>query len=205
MNGKVKALYFFHAAAWATRGREALTYRLHRADGSSLDIPVRCETEIWDWWITPGNPHVAWSNLASRGFYLWRWENPEPEKEILRLDLLSARNEVTAMVVAITAEYCDTESNIRRCPFRMAAAWGFDTGLKKHPDGRLEVVVSERSKPWSGLFVPFSGKLRTKNATAAESVSASGETATGSVTRKAGRNFSFTWCGAIRRAKRSAD
>lgn len=160
VNGKVKALYFFHAAAWATRGREALTYRLHRADGSSLDIPVRCETEIWDWWITPGNPHVAWSNLASRGFYLWRWENPEPEKEILRLDLLSARNEVTAMVVAITAEYCDTESNIRRCPFRMAAAWGFDTGLKKHPDGRLEVVVSERSKPWSGIFVPFSGKLR---------------------------------------------
>ncbi len=159
VDAPVKALYFFHAAAWADEGKTALTYRVHYADGSTAAIPVRCGEGIWDWWLRSGRENIAWRNSADRGFYLWRWVNPQPEKEVRSLAIESAENTVVALVVGITVELYDpaSEPEIRR--FDMAKAKAYDTRLEAVDENSFRVVVSEASKPWSGSIVPLAAPL----------------------------------------------
>ncbi len=108
IHAKVKNLYFFHTTVWAEKDKQVLTYRIHYADGKSLDIPIRTGKEIGDWYLaaTPieQKKQIAWSNNNGHGFFLWQWKNPHPETEIRSLDILSANGSTVPIVLGITME-----------------------------------------------------------------------------------------------------
>ncbi len=108
VHAKVKNLYFFHTTVWAEKNKQVLTYRIHYADGKSLDLPVRVGKEIGDWYLasTPVEQknRIAWSNSNGHGFFLWQWKNPRPETEIRSLDILSANGSTVPIVLGITME-----------------------------------------------------------------------------------------------------
>lgn len=103
---ELKALYFLHTVGWSSDGAKAYTYRIHYGDGSTLDVPIVVGKNTDDWWIGKhrGEARVAWKNSEKKGFYAWRWENPQPEKLIGSIDIISAGNEPVPIVVAITGE-----------------------------------------------------------------------------------------------------
>ncbi|MDD3155271.1 MAG: beta-galactosidase, partial [Victivallaceae bacterium] len=152
---KVAAIYFFHTAAWAENGRKAAIYRIHYADGTHRDLDVVCGREVRDWWIRPNDPFVAWKNLASRGFFLWRWENPVPEKEIASLEMISMKNEVTFLVVGITLELWNPANKVIRHNFDWKKLRPFDTQCDLADSGVSTIRVTEKSKMWSGVILPF--------------------------------------------------
>ena len=108
VHAKVKNLYFFHTTVWAEKNKQVLTYRVHYADGTSLDIPIRTGKEIGDWYLeaTPveQKKQIAWRNSNGHGFFLWQWKNPRPETEIRSLDILSANGSTVPIVLGITME-----------------------------------------------------------------------------------------------------
>ena len=108
VHAKVKNLYFFHTTVWAEKNKQVLTYRIHYADGKSLDLPIRVGKEIGDWYLasTPVEQknRIAWSNSNGHGFFLWQWKNPRPETEIRSLDILSANGSTVPIVLGITME-----------------------------------------------------------------------------------------------------
>lgn len=103
---KMKSLFFVQACAWATSGKEALRYRIRYQDGTSLDLPMIVGTHLDDWWLNKNikEARIAWKNSENKGFYVWRWDNPSPEKRIRSIDILSAQGEVVPIVIAITGE-----------------------------------------------------------------------------------------------------
>ena len=108
VHAKVKNLYFFHTTVWAEKNKQVLTYRIHYADGKSLDLPIRVGKEIGDWYLasTPVEQknRIAWSNSNGHGFFLWQWKNPRPETEIRSLDILSANGSTVPIVLGISME-----------------------------------------------------------------------------------------------------
>jgi hypothetical protein len=106
----VRRLFFLHATGWTEEGTEAMRYVLHRTDGSSTEIPIRCGKEIGDWWISEKQSdlsettRIAWKNMENRGFWVTEWVNPEPEKPISSIEVRSSGNKPVPLVIAITAE-----------------------------------------------------------------------------------------------------
>lgn len=110
VGGQVARLFFLHTAAWVGHaGAEALTYRIHYADGQVLDVPVRAGIEIADWWNPCDLPGARLGlsrtndQLRDVGLFLMPWENPRPQSAIATLDVLSSGTMVP-IVVAISAE-----------------------------------------------------------------------------------------------------
>ena len=109
---RAEALWFLHAGAFLEPGREAFRYVVRYADGTSLALPMRGYVEFDDWWChgpVPGGRDAmpckpGWLNAKSRGFHVWRWENPFPEKTIAMIDIESACTKTAPIVEAITAE-----------------------------------------------------------------------------------------------------
>ena len=109
---RAEALWFLHAGAFLEPGREAFRYVVRYADGTSLALPMRGYVEFDDWWChgpVPGGRDAmpckpGWLNAKSRGFHVWRWENPFPEKTIATIDIESACTKTAPIVEAITAE-----------------------------------------------------------------------------------------------------
>ena len=109
---RAEALWFLHAGAFLEPGREAFRYVVRYADGSSVALPMRGYVEFDDWWMhgaVPGGRDAmpckpGWLNAKSRGFHVWRWENPFPEKTIATIDIESACTKTAPIVEAITAE-----------------------------------------------------------------------------------------------------
>jgi hypothetical protein len=107
---KVKAIFFLHATAW-TKGNElAMSYVLNHPDGSTTTIPVRCGEAVGDWWLgNEGNlavsdGKVAWRNSENKGFYVWRWQNPDPAKMVDTIDIVSANGDPIPLVIGMTVE-----------------------------------------------------------------------------------------------------
>lgn len=93
VNGRFSRLFFLHTAAWD--GAEAGRYRMHYADGSTVDYPLIPGVNIGDWWncgyLSSAMPGILRPNLSKEvGTYVAAWENPFPEKEIKTMDFLSA-------------------------------------------------------------------------------------------------------------------
>ena len=109
---RAEALWFLHAGAFLEPGKEAFRYVVRYADGTSLALPMRGYIEFDDWWMhgpVPGGRDAmpckpGWLNAKSRGFHVWRWENPFPEKTITTIDIESACTKTAPIVEAITAE-----------------------------------------------------------------------------------------------------
>lgn len=113
----VKNLYFLHATAWS--GGHSFSYVIHYADGSVLELPIRDEIEVADWfWAAKTRrstmtAHTGWLNSEGRGLYIWRWENPHPEKMVRSFDIVSQNRNSIPIIVAVSAELPsgeDTES-----------------------------------------------------------------------------------------------
>ena len=109
---RAEALWFLHAGAFLEPGREAFRYVVRYADGTSVSLPMRGYVEFDDWWMhgaVPGGRDAmpckpGWLNAKSRGFHVWRWENPFPEKTVATIDIESACTTTAPIVEAITAE-----------------------------------------------------------------------------------------------------
>jgi hypothetical protein len=94
------ALFFLHAMAWW--GADVFKYRVNYADKTSVDIPIRGEQQVLDWFTNPTswedelarhNTVAGWtgSNGVNQNVtvYCYEWTNPHPEKEIQTLDFLT--------------------------------------------------------------------------------------------------------------------
>ena len=106
---KAARLYFLHTMGWESDGR-VLTYRIHYADGSRMEIPVLGRRDIGAWWGAEPIPNAKIAVEISNGvkdlvnMQCFRWTNPHPEKEIRSLDLLSAQSGAVPAIAAITVE-----------------------------------------------------------------------------------------------------
>ncbi len=108
---RAKRLYFLHTSGWTPKtGTVVFTYLIHYVDGTKLEIPVRSGHEIGGWWGTPALTNAKIAVEAANSvkplvnLQCFRWDNPQPEKEIRSLDILSANGEGVPAIVAITAE-----------------------------------------------------------------------------------------------------
>ena len=93
VRGRYTRLFFLHTAAWSTG--EVGIYRIHYADGGTVDVPIRHGINIGDWWNTTylenARPGIMRPNSTRNqvGTYVATWDNPHPEKEITSFDFLS--------------------------------------------------------------------------------------------------------------------
>jgi outer membrane protein assembly factor BamB len=112
-------LHFLHATQWqapddTTVGHYTVTYD----DNSEEKIPIAYGKDVRDWWFRPGaappsRARVAWegdNDLARNGgsrirLYLSTWNNPHPNRQVVRIDLTSTNSaDAAPFCVAITVE-----------------------------------------------------------------------------------------------------
>ncbi len=92
---KFGRLFFLHTAGWGAP-KLAARYRIHYADGTSVDIPVFGGRNVGDWWSCGNLPEAKIGLTGTRpnghtvGSWVMQWSNPRPECEIDSLDFLSA-------------------------------------------------------------------------------------------------------------------
>ncbi len=157
---KARAVYFFHASAWgADNGKAVMDYMVHYASGKQLRIPVRGGKEITDWFRignrrnVPKTTPVAWTNTAKHGFVCWRWENPNPEDEILSLSVESCSTNAVGIVLAITVEK-DLYAGRMSIPWGMPVrALGFGAVDAVSKDHFIEVRVRPDARPFGGIRI----------------------------------------------------
>jgi hypothetical protein len=120
---KLTRLHFLHAAggwdASIQKGDRIGRYRLHYADGRTVDLPLRYHVDTADWWEHSGRPRelpeatVVWRGFTMRGrpegpqpIRLFRrtWENPHPGIEVTELDIVAEHALIVPMLIALTAE-----------------------------------------------------------------------------------------------------
>ena len=127
VNAKAGRLVFLHATVFSEdpgAGVEVATYVVHYSDGASRRVPVVYGREIADWWATGSAPaptaaKVAWDGtndyLADAGpnegfaagmkvrLYATAWDNPDPDKTIATVDLVSAETRCQPFLAGLTA------------------------------------------------------------------------------------------------------
>jgi len=105
--GKARSLYFLHAAAWS--GGHMANYIIRYADGTAAEIPIRDREEIMNWWWPTHGPkfraavHVPNAQTDDVGLVVFGWDNPQPEKIIAQIELVSLNTDGIVVVTAITA------------------------------------------------------------------------------------------------------
>ncbi len=150
VGGRVRALYFFHTAAWVGLKQPAMTYRIHYRSGKSLDVTAVCGRDIGNWWLDSSTARInAWRNTQNRGFQCMEWVNPTPEDEVATLDILSPDSTVVPIVIAITAE-AYTPVKTLAWQTLTVAPWGKLKGEAASSGG--EIVVSAESDLWAGFI-----------------------------------------------------
>jgi endonuclease YncB( thermonuclease family) len=100
VNRPADALFFLHAMAWW--GLDVWQYRVNYADGTSVEIPIRGERHVLDWFTDPvswtdelarHNTVAAWTGTNGIGqkvtVYCYEWQNPHPEKDIRTVDFVT--------------------------------------------------------------------------------------------------------------------
>lgn len=116
---KCRRIHFLHGTRWPVAdGTFVGSYLIHFANGDRRIVPMIYGFDIRDWWPQEGEPKmphgmiVAWEgmNNASRAsnravrVYKSTWQNPLPEIEIERIDLISAMTESAPFLISITTE-----------------------------------------------------------------------------------------------------
>ena len=83
-------------------------YVVHYGDGSETEIPIKDWLNCGDWWYPRKRLKMesdqGWVNTSGKGFYIWRWENPHPDKTIVSLDLKSNNGNSIYVLAAISVE-----------------------------------------------------------------------------------------------------
>ncbi|NLE54784.1 MAG: hypothetical protein GX617_07595, partial [Lentisphaerae bacterium] len=157
---RCRALFFFHTTANAQPGDPVMTYRVHYLDGGSVDVPIVCGQNI-DLWTLPEPPatadyHPAWRNSTGRGFQVFAWRNPEPNRGISHVDIISAGGAAVPIIIGITAEKLAPGMNEVSLASIAPHPWGCEAVVV---NGITEVVVSEKSSNWAGVRFPLPAPL----------------------------------------------
>lgn len=101
---------FLHTAAWSNSdaGAAVANYRVHYADGSHADLPLRFLIDVEDWWNVRNmhNALVAWTGDNGGGrnvaVFMSRKNNPHPERPVTALEFISTDSVTTVSVIAAT-------------------------------------------------------------------------------------------------------
>ena len=168
---RAEALWFLHAGAFLEPGREAFRYVVRYADGTSLALPMRGYIEFDDWWMhgpVPGGRDAmpckpGWLNAKSRGFHVWRWENPFPEKTIATIDIESANTKTAPIVEAITAELA--RGDLQSVPVSgrpKLKPWG---DAQAAPAESAEFISFADSRPWAGCALQYPQPIEVPDST----------------------------------------
>ncbi len=160
VNGNVRCLYFFHTCAFGKSEQKIMTYRIHYADGGTLDIPIRNGIEIEDWWtmLTRARKmsrHIAWKNIQGRGFYIWRWENPSPERQVASFDIVSENAAPIPIVIAVTCE--KFEGNKKTVSLDKLRCKAFGKCRLEEENGVFRIHVSRETGNWAGVSLQVPG------------------------------------------------
>ena len=133
-----------------------MLYRIHYADGSTREIPIRNRYEIGNWWSVkkPQSPdaHEAWMNSRKRGFYVYEWVNPEQEKDIRSIDAVSLKTRVIPAVIGISAELRAAGKKVVRFDTSSIGGWN-GVKVEKTGDDSFHCVIGPESKDWSGCRI----------------------------------------------------
>ena len=159
VGGKIRAIYFFHTAAWIT-GKVGVIYRIHYASGKTLDVPARVGKDIGNWWISHSGEAgriAAFKNRQNRGFQCMEWVNPNPEDEILSLDIVSPKTRIVPIVIGITVEEYAPKKILPFGDLR-GAAWG-KVGLAIE-GGSCEASVTQKTTPYAGFRLAPADKTK---------------------------------------------
>ena len=115
-------LHFLHASVTARPSVDTriATYRIHYADRTVAEMPVRYGWELCDWWtqlpetVESPTAWIAWTgrNSAIREatrnddvhLYAATWTNPRPSEPIATIDLVSAMSPAAAFIIAISTD-----------------------------------------------------------------------------------------------------
>lgn len=111
VGGKLENLYFAHCVGWGTpKGKTVFSYIINYEDGTKENIPVICGQNVLDWWeVNKAVPDAKVSGIGKNpyapvGFFVCKWKNPHPDKEIKTIDIISAETEALPCVIGITGE-----------------------------------------------------------------------------------------------------
>lgn len=174
VDAKVSNLYFLHAIAWGMLNKiePAMTYRFNYGDGSTVEVPIRNFREIWDWgYVAPTQEmkengcFAGWNNAKNQGLYVWRWQNPHPEKLLSSIDIRSGNGDQIPLIAAITAEKPHPDS-IRISFPEDVRSLSTDKGIKaEKKNDAISFILSEQASGFSGgriecadIPVPKNGK-----------------------------------------------
>ncbi len=112
---RFEQLHLLHGTGWT--GEEGLLIAsivLHYSDGDAAVLPIIYGEHVRDWWkrgrflpdeVSDPNSGIAWeTRFEGMGlrFYRSSFVNPEPEKEVVSLDLISEWSEITPAILSIT-------------------------------------------------------------------------------------------------------
>ena len=161
INLKVRSLTFFHAVTHAEPGTVSHIYRIHYADGSSIDLPNVVGEQVGSWLLEKNPPEIrkriAWRNKEKKGFFLWNWENPHPGKTVAEFDILAPvrESDQTALIVGVTAqEY----RQFRK--LNLPAGWSVKTWTTRFPwRSRLQLTPESPSGEFTGKPLEVSREI----------------------------------------------
>jgi beta-galactosidase len=109
VGARCDALFFLHAAAWATGGGGTIaTCRVRYQDGQEQEVAMVDGANVGDWWHPEDLPlaQVAWrgANPAheSVGLFCCTWRNPRPAVPVATLSLAGGEADAVYLLVAIT-------------------------------------------------------------------------------------------------------
>jgi hypothetical protein len=109
VNGYARELNFLHGTLYATqKDTQVAEYVIHYADGASLSIPLKYETNIsgltdWNTYLTG---EMAWTGVMVNKEPIFirplKWVNPYPGKKILSLEFKGTNALVSPFLLAVT-------------------------------------------------------------------------------------------------------
>jgi hypothetical protein len=87
-------LFFLHTATYvkATEGEEVMRYRIHlhrRKEPETFVVKNKVDIADWHKPKSHSNAQVVWYSPAGQGIYLAEWQNPYPNNEISRIDVVA--------------------------------------------------------------------------------------------------------------------
>lgn len=113
---KCKSLFFLHTAMYVkgAPGESILDYEITYSDGSKIIAPMRCKSEIGDWWAEKDydNARVVYRD-GDKCVFVSEWVNPTPGKVIASVKAVSKGNAIP-IILAISANSNDRQSRSDR-------------------------------------------------------------------------------------------
>ena len=116
INSKAEKIYFLVGALYGNnmeKGLTALSVTINYEDGTSYDLSLKSNEDIFDWWQTDWADSIDEKNLAFLGpnnlgndRFLTKpiWTNPNPEKVISHINLKSGLIDCAPFLLGITLE-----------------------------------------------------------------------------------------------------